>query len=56
MWWLALPILGVIGKAVYDAVTDDDTPSPRRKTNLELNLERLKEELRSHSGHKIAII
>ena len=57
MWWLAIPVIGLVGKAIYDAVTDEDeAPSPRRKTTLELNLERLEEQLRSHSGYKIAIL
>ena len=57
MWWLAIPVIGLVGKAIYDAVTDEDeAPSPRRKTTLELNLERLEEQLQSHSGYKIAIL
>jgi predicted GTPase len=57
MWWLAIPVIGFVGKVIYDAVTDEDeAPSSRRKTTLELNLERLKEQLQSHSGYKIAIL
>ena len=57
MWWLAIPVIGLVGKAIYHAVTDEDeAPSPRRKTTLELNLERLEEQLKSHSGYKIAIL
>lgn len=57
MWLLAIPVIGLVGKAIYDAVTDEDeAPSPRRKTTLELNLERLEEQVRSHSGYKIAIL
>lgn len=57
MWWLAIPLIGLVGKAVYDAVTDEDeTPSPRRKTTLELNLERLEKQVQSHSGYKVAIL
>lgn len=57
MWWLAIPVIGLVGKAIYDAVTDEDeAPSPRRKTTLELNLERLEKQLQSHSGYKIAIL
>ncbi|MEX8510330.1 MAG: GTPase domain-containing protein [Leptothrix ochracea] len=55
MWWFAIPLLGLAGKAIYDAVIDE-VPSPRRKTTLELNLERLEEQLRSHSGYRIAIL
>lgn len=55
MWWFAIPIIGLAGKAIYDAVIDE-APSPRRKTTLELNLERLEEQLRSHSGYRIAIL
>ena len=55
MWWFAIPVIGLVGKAIYDAVTDE-APSPRSKTTLELNLERLEEQVRSHSGYKIAII
>lgn len=57
MWWLAIPVIGLVGKVIYDVVTDEgEAPSPRRKTTLELNLERLEEQLRSHSGYKIAIL
>jgi predicted GTPase len=61
MWWLAIPPALWIGKKIYDAVTEDDTPSPsppRRKSTLELNLERLRRELHAHSssGRKIAIL
>lgn len=57
MWWLVIPVIGLVGKAIYDVITDEDeAPSPRRKTTLELNLERLEEQVRSHSGYKIAIL
>jgi predicted GTPase len=57
MWWLAIPVIGLVGKAIYDAVVDEsEPPSPRRKTTLEINLERLEGQLRSHSGCKIAIL
>jgi predicted GTPase len=57
MWWLAIPVIGLVGKAIYEAVTDDDkAPSPPRKTTFELNLKRLKKQVRSHSGYKIAIL
>ncbi|MEI6297894.1 MAG: GTPase [bacterium] len=56
MWWLLIPIGGLIAKAIYDVATKDETPPPRRKSILELNFERLRQELRSHSGDKIAII
>lgn len=57
MWWLAIPLIGVVGKAVYDAITDDaQTPTPSRKSTLELNFERLSRQLRIHKGHKVAIL
>ena len=57
MLWLAIPVIGLIGKVIYDAVTDDDqSSSPRQKSTLELNLERLRNQVSSHSGYKIAII
>lgn len=57
MLWLAIPVIGLIGKVIYDAVTDDDqSSSPRQKSTLELNLERLRNQISSHSGYKIAII
>lgn len=57
MWWLLIPIGGAIAKVVYDAITEEDeVPSPPRKSTLERNIERLKWELRSHSGRKVAII
>jgi len=57
MFWIALPIIGVIGKIIYDAVTDDnESTSPRKKSILELNLERLYNQTFSSAGYKIAII
>ncbi|MEF8759171.1 MAG: GTPase [Candidatus Accumulibacter sp. UW25] len=65
MWWLAIPLIGLVGKAVYDAVTDEDEIPPPRSfppkkikthTILELNLVRLGDQVRSHSGYKIAIL
>lgn len=57
MWWLAVPIIGLVGKAVYDAVTDEKTTYyPRIKTTLELNFDRLENQLRSHAGYKVAIL
>lgn len=56
MWWLLIPIGGAIAKVVYDAITEEDESPPPRKSTLERNIERLKWELRSHSGRKIAII
>ncbi len=57
MWWLAIPVIGLVGKAIYDAVADEsEVPSSRKKTILELNLERLRDQLRFHSGYKIAVL
>lgn len=58
MWWLAIPPALWVGKKIYDAVTEEDSyvPSSPTKSTLERNLERLKSELHSHSGRKIAII
>lgn len=59
MWWLLIPIGGAIAKVVYDVVTADDEPEyepPPRKSTFEKNIERLKRELYSHSGRKIAIV
>jgi len=55
MFWFAIPAIVVVGKLIYDAVKDDPPP-PRRKSNLELNFERLESQLRSHQGPKIAIL
>jgi len=56
MWWLAIPVIGFVGKAVFDAITDDDTPPSPRKTTLQLNLERLQVELCNETAKKIAIM
>jgi predicted GTPase len=57
MWWLAIPIIGLVGKAVYDAINDEDIkPSPRRKTTLELSFVRLERELQSQKRYKVAIL
>lgn len=59
MLWLLIPVIGLVGKVIYDSVTEESAPAPapvRRKTTLESNLERLSRELRSENGRKIAII
>jgi predicted GTPase len=57
MWWLVIPVIGLVGKAIYDAVTDeDDLPFSQQKSTLELNLERLKNQVNCHSEYKIAIL
>jgi predicted GTPase len=56
MWWLVIPVIGVVGKAIYDAAASSDKPASQNKTLLELNLSRLKRELGSCSGQKIAIL
>ena len=58
MWWFAIPPAIWVGKKIYDAVKEEDNyaSSSPTKSTLERNLERLKSELRSNSGRKIAII
>lgn len=56
MWWLAIPVVIGLTKVIYDAVTEEDKVPEQRKTTLELNFERLRKELCSHSGHKVAIL
>lgn len=57
MLWFAIPVIGLIGKIIYDVVNDENqSSSPRQKSTLELNLERLRNQVSSHSGYKIAII
>jgi predicted GTPase len=57
MLWFAIPVIGLIAKVVYDAVTVENETTPlRNKSTLEVNLERLREELRTNSGRKIAIL
>ncbi len=56
MWWLVIPVIGVVGKAIYDAASSSDGPAPYKKTVLELNLSRLRRELGNCSGQKIAIL
>jgi len=57
MWWLVIPIIGFVGKSVYDAITDDQqSPTPPKQSTLELNFERLSRQLRIHKGHKVAIL
>ena len=57
MWWVVIPVIGLVGKAIYDAVSDGDNASPpQRKTTFELNLKRLTEQLQSRSGYKVAIL
>ena len=59
MLWL-IPVIGLVGKVIYDVVTDEPhetvKPPPQRKTILELNFLRLENLLRKQSGHKIAIL
>lgn len=57
MWWLLVPVVGLVGKAVYDAISDSDPPpAPRKKTPLESNLVRLGPMIRGRSGYKVAIV
>lgn len=57
MLWFAIPAVILIGKVIYDAVTDEDqSPPSRQKSILELNFERLKNQISSQPGYKIAII
>lgn len=60
MWWLAIPVV-LLGKIIYDAMSEDEKQEPprelkRRKSTLELNLERLKMQLYSHPSYKVAIL
>jgi GTPase SAR1 family protein len=57
MWWyLAIPAV-FVGKAIYDAFTEDDPPPPPgARTTLEKNFDRLGCELYAESGKKIAIL
>jgi len=52
MLWLLVPVGLMVAKKVYDFATEETVV----KLPLELNLERLKRELDSHTGRKIAII
>lgn len=57
MWWLLIPIAGLAGKAIYDAITEEEESTiPERRTIFELNLDRLKSELSLHNKQKIAIL
>lgn len=58
VFWLALPVIAIAGKIIYDHVTsEDEKPPPRRKTILESNLERLNDEISYCAGRKkVAII
>jgi predicted GTPase len=60
MWWLAVPVIGLIGKKIYDSVSKDynttSSYSTPIKSTLELNLIRLREQLQSHTGFKVAIL
>lgn len=57
MWWLIVPVVGLVGKVIYEAVTDGEAAtSPFKKSTLELNFERLRDELNSHERRKIAIL
>lgn len=57
MWWFVVPIIGIVGKIIYDTVSDDDQIAPaQNKTTLELNLQRLEKLLPSQSGYKVALL
>lgn len=57
MWWFLAPVIGLVGKVVYDAISESDSPpAPRKKTILELNLARLGSLVRERSGYKVAIV
>lgn len=59
MWWLVIPGVAVLGKLVYDAVTEDDATAVvyrRTKTVLEENLDRLRTELARSTGRRVAVL
>lgn len=57
MWWLlAIPVIGA-GKLIYDVLTEESVVEPpRKKTVLQLNLERLRAQLHGHTERKVAIL
>lgn len=56
MWWL-IPIAVVgVGKVIYDLANEPVRTKPTQKTVLESNLERLRVQLKSQRGRKIAIL
>lgn len=56
MLWFLIPVISLVGKVIYDVVTEEDVPTPQKKTILELNLGRLRQQLHTHAGKKIAIL
>jgi predicted GTPase len=51
MWWLAIPVVILIGKAIHIAVSNENfSVSVEEKTILEKNLDRLSLELDNHSN------
>ena len=56
IWGAAAIFTALSGKIVYDVATSEDSPPPRKKSTLELNLERLKSQLNTHTGQKVAIL
>jgi predicted GTPase len=36
MWWLVIPAIGLVGKVIYDVVTEEDIPVSKSKTAFEL--------------------
>ena len=36
MWWLVIPAIGLVGKVIYDVVTEEDTPVSTSKPTFEL--------------------
>lgn len=56
MFWLLVPLISLVGKVIYHVVTEEDVHTPQKKTILELNLGRLRQQLHVHTGRKIAIL
>jgi GTP-binding protein EngB required for normal cell division len=60
MWWLIAPAVGVVGKLIYDAVTEGDKPpssyTPSPNQTLIMNLMRLRHSLIGEHAPKIAIL
>lgn len=61
MWRLASTNAGIVGKVIYDAVKDENTPTSSKppsgqKSTLEINLDRLEKQLNLQAKRNIAVI
>lgn len=52
MWWLAVPAVAIVGKAIYDAVTEDDSSSSSSSSSSDYDAQKKKEQQKAEQEAK----